>query len=147
MTASPANARELAHQLIEVETAAVTSPQQLEAGIQRVFQRLHELMSALVGPTGFSAAMRRALASTPECAWLDPAASRGGPAGTHVIQGIAGSVEREGAERVIECATLLLENVLILLCSFIGNDLTVRLVRRSWPELPAKDSNPSWEDP
>ena len=147
MTTSPASSGELARQLIAVETTAVTSPAQLEAGVQRVFQRLHELMSSLVGPTGFSAAMRRALANTPDCAWLDPAASRGGTAGTQVIQGIAGAVEREGTERVVECATLLLENVLGLLCSFIGNDLTVRLVRQSWPELPAASSIPSREDP
>jgi hypothetical protein len=59
-----------------------------------------------------------------------------------VIKGLPAIIEREGPKVVAECAVALFANVISLLCSFIGEDLTFRLVRRVWTDLDGRPKAP-----
>ena len=148
---------ELARQIIERETSPDPgAPEELAHSIERAFGRLEELMITLVGSVGFGAVMDRALHQTrgvyPWLAKVEVSSSatvlirgqtsesaekgRGRILALVMIGGLPEAVEQEGAARVREGTAALLANTIGLLCGFIGEDLTFRLLRRVWAELP-----------
>jgi hypothetical protein len=137
--------RALARQIIARESAGRDTPLELAQGLEGAFGRLHKLTSSLVGTVGFGAVMSRAIhvtkASRPFLSTAELEVSD-----TLRIKGFDEIIEREGAARVTACAADLLGNVLSLLCAFIGEDLTFRLVRRIWTDLPEDDSGARSEE-
>ena len=63
-----------------------------------------------------------------------------------VMKGLAEAIEREGAAEVGRGAAALLEAVLRLLGGFIGEGLTLRLVRRIWADLPPPGAGSGTEE-
>jgi hypothetical protein len=50
------------------------------------------------------------------------------------LPGLESCVAKEGTEKVVEGCSVLLANLLDLLVTFIGDDLTARVLRRAWPD-------------
>jgi hypothetical protein len=130
--------RRLAERLIAVKTRGKRS-----AGIRSlasfpVFEKLRPPLAALVGSTGFDVLLARALAlASPEAPWLRS---------LHVeadgsLVGLAELEAKVDAEKIAEGLVALLAHLLGLLKGFIGEDLTMRLLRGIWPNLVPNDWN------
>lgn len=113
-----------------VEAEALRRP--LPAAIERVFTRMQDATAPLVGEQGFAALLARALALSETCAPL--------PRGDIGIEprSIAASLAARAAdlapEAVLQCSVVVLDHLLDLLRTFIGEDLTARLVGRTWAD-------------
>jgi hypothetical protein len=100
----------------------------------RVCEKLRPELATLMGRTGFHALLSRALAmARREVDWLGTV--------TLTEDGSLGGegLEKPSAEELAEGSKLLVAELLGLLEAFIGENLTVRLVREVWPELPLDD--------
>jgi hypothetical protein len=125
--------RSLALQVLERETQGRESAEALSDQLEQVFGRLHEVSANVIGDMGYLALMARTLRlARKQFPWLPiglteltvrfPRADWG----PHVAQ--------VGTETAMRCASTLLPGVLELIASFIGEDFTIRLVRRAWGE-------------
>ncbi len=125
----------LARRIVDRELAGRRTPIDVAQGVDGAFRRLYDVMTPLIGAIGFRAVMARAvhLAGT-GCAWL---ALEGGEGPVVSTARLASEIERNGPEPAAACAASILGNTISLLCSFIGDDLTFRLLGRVWPELGA----------
>ena len=127
--------RDMARQLLERERRQAEKPADVGEASERTFQRLQEHMSNLIGRVGFQALMTRAAHLTrAEAGWIESIAIERESRVT--LQGLDVVLEREGAARAMEGMVLLLANLIGLLCTFIGEELTLRLLRRIWEEIP-----------
>jgi hypothetical protein len=115
-----------------------------EAAALYPFAKLRLHLVKLIGVAGFQALLARAMAlAKPEMSWLQG-----------VVVRADGFLERvdppiEDSEETRKGYTVLLAQLLGLLVTFIGEDMTVRLVRDVWPDAPvnnldsAAEENPS----
>ncbi|XXY18957.1 hypothetical protein WME88_04805 [Sorangium sp. So ce216] len=135
MSAPDPRTRALARRIIEHEIAGREMPADIAAGIEGAFRRLYQVMSTVIGPMGFQAVVTRAVHLTrrafPAFNACDVTCGD-----TVVMKGMSDMIEREGAAHAVAAAVLLLDNVIVLFCSFIGEDLTFRLLRRGWTGFP-----------
>jgi hypothetical protein len=158
---------EIAQRVIERETHACANAETLAPAIEAVFAALEGFMATLIGVTGFRAILDRAIHLTKSaCPWLKstnvqtraqlvitgPTASPEAAEGiarvdaSFFIGNLATIIDAEGAAQIKTGAAALLGNILELLCSFIGNDLTERVVVRAWPYLPELSRAPRSEE-
>lgn len=106
----------------------------LVAAMEGAFRRLHEHTCKLIGRAGFQALVARAAHLTSaEAGWIESITFRAEPVLT--LEGLSERIESEGAGPVFDGLALLLANLIGLLCTFIGESLTLLLVRRIWPEV------------
>jgi hypothetical protein len=120
----PSTARDWAERIVAHETRAPATPAGLALGLKHLLLQLEAQTSTLIGAFGFEALFSRAVDLTrPD--W---------PAGRS-LEHLTGLVEREGVERTTAGATLLVANLIALLCAFIGEQLTFRVLARVWPAL------------
>ena len=128
-TATPA-IREFARRLVAFETAR--DEPAVAGGSVRVCEKLRVPLSKLVGVVGFRSLMSRALAiARAEVPSLDAVRMR--PDGS--LEGFEGL----GPDRDAGAGVVVVAQVLALLVTFIGEPLTLRLVRDAWPDLPAAE--------
>lgn len=126
--------RDLARQLLDHERERQDAAADLVPVIEQAFRRLHEHTSKLIGPAGFQALVTRAAHLTSaEAGWIESMTFQAEPDLTLV--GLSERIESEGAGPVIDGLVLLLANLIGLLCTFIGDSLTLLLIRRIWPEV------------
>lgn len=127
--------RELAHYVLALEAAAET-----ESGLHgqealRLCDKLRTSLTRFAGLDGFTALLRRALA----LARADvPALQRVKVTADGCLEGLedlAGDAANAGPEAAIAISAYLFE----LLVTFIGEPLTLRMVREAWPELKPSD--------
>ena len=57
------------------------------------------------------------------------------------LEGFGETAQQQNADGEAEGSTILLAQLLGLLITFIGADLTLRLVRDVWPTIPLNDRN------
>ena len=127
--AVPFSGDALAERIIELELER----EPLMTVVRAVFSRLQALTSALVGDRGFDALLARAAhlsrAHAP-CTLL--------PKGDLAMEAAAvveALTKAElGPEEVKTCSIAIIGKLLDLLSSFIGEDLTRRIVRREWAQ-------------
>lgn len=128
----------VARELIERSVAGLDDAGQVGAALDVACMRLELAMAAMVGTSGFRALFERALHLTRK-EGPDPqlplALARSGSGESWIS-----SVSRIGTQNALTCASLLFANVLELLASFIGEDLTFRLIRRAFEDLEDTDS-------
>lgn len=121
---------DIARAIVARATAGRDTPAEVRQGIAAAFDRLNRTMSEIIGALGFRAVMMRG-AQLARCDLASLEASPTEPPGT-----AAGSGPTE-IHTLMAAAVNILEQVIGLLCTFIGHDLTFRLLTRVWPDLPA----------
>src|SRR5665213_4524825 len=130
--------RDFAKRLIAYETNGNKSSETKAAAVFLVGEKLRLHLTTLMGNAGFRSLLSRALAlANAEVPWLDT---------VHVkADGSFGGLDelkpQVGPEKIAEGSVVLLAQLLGLLVTFIGESLTLRLVREMWPKLPLNDSD------
>src|SRR5690242_4331409 len=129
---SPA-VRHIARQLLAQEADRSPDPEDIAGAAERACVNLRLHLARLVGLEGFIALLSRALVlARAEAPWLSEVTieTNGSP------QGLREAASTQGAVEAAEGYTALLAHLLGLLVLFIGEALTLRLVRDIWPDVP-----------
>lgn len=122
--------RELAQRLLNLEATRQTATDAHEA--VRVLEKLRISLARFAGPEGFASLLRRALAlARTEFPPLQTVTAKadGSLEGFEPVVAHAGN---GGADAAVAITAHLLE----LLVTFVGEPLTLRLVRDAWPDAP-----------
>jgi hypothetical protein len=128
--------RDFAERLIAYETRANNPSKTKTPAACLVSEKLRPHLSTLMGNLGFRALLSRALVlANADVPWLRA---------VHVnAEGSFEGLDELGAQvdpdEIFEGCVVLLARLLGLLVAFIGEDLTLRLVREAWPKLPLDD--------
>ena len=128
--------RELAERLVAYEMQGNRSSETKIPAACLATEKLRPHLAQLMGNTGFSALLSRALAlGIADAPWLR---------GVRVkSDGSFDGFEELGAkidsDEVFGGCVVVLSHLLGLLVTFIGEELTLRLVREVWPELSPND--------
>lgn len=127
--------RELARRLLEQEREGRQGARELVDATKRVGQKLRGHLAKLIGSAGFEALLSRALALAraehPALQGVEAAAE-----GETSLKGLGEAFRGRGPAEIEAASVAVLANLLWLLATFIGNDLTVRLVHTIWPQVP-----------
>ena len=143
MSRATPQTRELAERLVARETGGKRSPETNAPPAAYVCDKLRPYLATLMGSAGCHALLSRALAvANADEAWLRT---------VHIkTDGSLGGLEQPeapvSAEEMTEGSVVLVSQLLSLLMAFIGESLTVRMVRELWPELLISDLNFDRED-
>jgi hypothetical protein len=132
MSAAPPAAQELARLLLLHEAGGQSEPLALAEALERACGRLQPRMAGLIGRAGFVALFTRALRLARE-AYPDLVAvafDEQAEAGLHGAREYAAA--REPAE-VGDALGAILAQFIGLLITFIGEELSMRLIREIWP--------------
>jgi hypothetical protein len=131
MTAAP-TMRDLTHRLLAYEAGAGKTSESLESATFRVYEKLRQSLGEFVGVAGFQSLALRALAlSRPEAPSLCAVqvASDGSLQGLGKIgTSIDNDINQDGDGGII-----LIDRLLGLLRLFLGDALTLSLLRNAWP--------------
>ena len=128
--------RDFAERLIAYETTKNKSSETKTRAAFLVGEKLRPQLAALMGNVGFCALISRALALTSaEVPWLRA---------LHVnadgsLEGLDELDAQIDPKEIFEGRVVLLAQLLGLLVAFIGETLTLRLVREVWPKLSVND--------
>ncbi len=135
--------RDFAERLIAYETRGNKSSETKTPAACLVGEKLRPHLATLMGNLGFRALLSRALAlANAEVPWLRA---------VHVTaDGSFEGLDELGAQvdpdEIFEGCVVLLAQLLGLLVAFIGENLTLRLVREVWPKLSLNDLDFSKRD-
>lgn len=125
--------RDLAERLITYEAKGNKLPEATPPLVSLVDKRLRPHLAALMGSVGFRALLSRALAlANEEIPWLRAVHVKADGS----LEGLDELKAHVGSDEILKGCVVLLAQFLGLLVTFIGEDLTLRLVRESWPKLP-----------
>lgn len=125
--------RELARWLLACEAAAVKSPGEKSPGVSFVCGKLGHHLSVLAGVVGFRSLLSRALTlARAEVPWLDAVRIREDGS----LEWPGADESQHGTEETAKGEAAIVAQLLGLLVSFIGEALTLLLVREVWPEAP-----------
>jgi hypothetical protein len=125
--------RDFAERLIAYETRGNKPSERKAPAACVVIDKLRPQLATLMGNIGFRALLSRALAlANADFPWLRA---------LHVkAEGSLAGFDEPGAQvapdEIFDGCAVMLAQMLGLLVAFIGEDLTLRLVREVWPKLP-----------
>jgi len=139
MTAAP-GMRDLAHRLLTYEAGAGRTSEPMEFATLRVYEKLRQSLSAFAGVAAFESLAFRALAQAKSEA---PGLSAARVTADGSLQGLGEFDPQVGIDKnqTGEDGVILLARLLNLLLIFLGETLTLRLVRDVWPETAFDDRN------
>ena len=124
--------RDLAHRLHNYEADAGKTSEPMESPTLRVYEKLRQSLGEFVGVTGFQSLASRALTlARPEA----PSLSAAQVAADGSLQGL-GKIETQidmDKDRDGEGGIILIARLLGLLRAFLGEALTLSLLRNAWP--------------
>ncbi len=121
----------IAYETLEHKSSGTETP----AGFP-VCEKLRLHLATFMGNTGFHTLLARSLAlSTAEVPWLCAVRARADDS----FEGLAELHAQLDPEEFSEGEVVLLAQLLGLLVAFIGENLTVRLVREVWPKVSPDD--------
>ena len=130
--------RDLAERLIAYEAKGELSPQRPGPSCFPVCDRLGPHLMNLMGTAGFRALLSRALAlACEQAAWLRAVHVKADGS----MEGVDELHAQLGADEFMEGRRVLVAQLLGLLVAFIGENLTLRLVREIWPEISLNNLN------
>ena len=139
MTAAP-GMRDLAHRLLVYEAGAGKASEPLEFPTLRVYEKLRQNLGEFVGVAGFYSLASRALAlAKPEAPSLNTTVVSGDGA----LQGL-GEIQTQidmNKDPAGEGGIILIACLLGLLRIFLGEALTLSLLRNAWPDEAFDDRN------
>lgn len=125
--------RDLAERLVAYETKANKSSRTKTLAAFLVGEKLRPDLAALMGNVGFRALLSRALAlANAEVPWLRAVHVKADGS----FEGLDELEAQVDPDEIFEGGIVLLAQLLGLLVAFIGEDLTLRLVREVWSKLP-----------
>ena len=133
---------DLAARLIAFETTENSAPDRAAAAL--ACERMRPHLATLMGQAGFRAVLTRALAvASTEVPWLKTlqVTTEGS------LQGSEKPEERVKFWELTEGGIVLIAQLLGLLVAFIGDNLTLHLVRDIWPNVSLENLNFNQEDP
>jgi hypothetical protein len=129
---TPPEIRDLAARLIAYESDVGGSSALAESSILRVYEKLRQSLSAIAGPTAFESLAFRALMqskSETQHLWAVQIAADGSLEGLGDLKSqIDDDMDLPGEE-----GTILIARLLNLLHIFLGEALTLSLLRDAWP--------------
>lgn len=126
---------ELARRLLEQETKERPDGRDLADAAEQVAQKLRLHLVQLVGPAGFQALLARALT----LARAGHPFLKGVEAATQAetsLAGLGAAVQGRDQAEIEAGVVAMVAGLLWLLATFIGEDLTGRLVHAVWPQVP-----------
>ena len=133
---SPPESRDLARRLITYEDVAGKTSEATEFAAFRVCERLRRPLCALAGIAGFRSLLSRALtlarAEAPSLRAVQVKVNGS-------LQGLDEPGSQVDEDQAREAGVILVAKLLGLLLTFIGEGLTLRLVRDEWPEAAFDD--------
>jgi hypothetical protein len=139
MTAAP-GMRDLAQRLLAYEAAAGKASEPMEPPTLRVYEKLRQSLGEFVGVASFQSLASRALTlARPEA----PSLSAARVISDGSLQGL-GEIETQidkDKDRAGEGGIILIARLLGLLRIFLGEALTLRLLRNAWPGEAFDDRN------
>ena len=133
--------RDLAQRLLACEANADGTSEPVGSTTLRVYEKLRESLGALAGAAGFQSLASRALtlarSEVPSLSAVQVAADGN-------LEGMSAIEPPINAEkdRVHEGGVILISRLLGLLRIFLGEALTMNLVRDVWPDAASDDGNP-----
>src|ERR1017187_9635484 len=136
MSRATPKTRDFAERLIAYETRGNNSSEANTPVACLAGEKLRPHLATLMGNVGFHALLSRALAlANAEVPWLRA---------VHVnadgsFEGLDVLGAQVDSDEIFEGCVVLLGQLLGLLVAFIGEDLTLRLVREVWPKLSLND--------
>ena len=135
--------RDFAERLIAYETRGIKSSGTKTPAAFQVCEKLRPHLATLMGSTGFHALLTRALAvANAEDPWLREVQVKADGS----LTGWDAPEAPADAEKLAEASVVLLAQLLGLLEAFIGQNLTLRMLREVWPKLSLSDLYFSKED-
>lgn len=142
----PAELRGLVRRMLLYESKGQwRSPTELAEAADRACQKLYDQMAQLFGHGGFHALIARSLKLTgrefPELRDVEDE-----PQGEACLRGLHGSLEGADFDTARQAVEAVFANLINLLNSFIGTDMTMRLLARAWPEVPIREKGPGSEE-
>jgi len=124
--------RDFAERLIAYETRGNKSSETKPPAVFLVGEKLRPQLATLMGNVGFRELLSRALAlANAEVPWLRAVRVKADGS----FEGSDEFGAQVDPDEVFEGSVVLLAQLLGLLVAFIGEDLTLRLVREVWPKL------------
>jgi len=123
-------AQRLARRLPAVEAARKCDGDAQSHEIVRVCEKLRHSLTRLAGAEGFASLLRRALALAGANAPAVKSVKLSPDGSLEGLEALAADDDRDGTE----AASSILAQLLGLLMTFIGEPLTLRVVREIWPE-------------
>jgi len=139
MTAAP-GMRDLAYRLLAYEAGAGNASEPLGLPAIRVYEKLRQSLGEFVGVAGFQSLASRALTlSRPEV----PSLSAARVAADGSLEGL-GDIQTQfdtGADSATDGEIILIARLLGLLRLFLGEALTLSLLRNAWPGEVFEDRN------
>lgn len=124
--------RRLTQRLLELEAARLTATDAHAHEAVRVLEKLRISLARFAGPDGFASLLRRALAlARAEFAPLQTVTAKA-DGSLEGFEQVAADMSNGGAD----AAVALVAHLLGLLVIFVGEPLTLRLVRDGWPDAP-----------
>ena len=130
MDTPPPSVRALARRLLALEAASPAGTDAHVPQAVRVCERLRISLTRFAGADGFTALLRRALALARA---EFPSLSRVTVKPDCSIDGLE-ALAADEADGGIEASAALIAHLIFLLVTFIGEPLTLRLVREAWPD-------------
>jgi hypothetical protein len=130
--------RDLGRLLLTAATGDQTDPATLPGAAERAFQKLCRQLAELVTMVGSQALFSRALYLT-RTQFPFLAGVRAGTTPEACLEGLRDSVQGVEPAQAREGLAALFATLIELLTTFIGEDLTLRLVAEVWPEMPLDD--------
>ena len=124
--------RQLALNVLAQHAGPTPDAEAVAAAARRAYDDLARVSAPLIGQVGFDALASRAVhLAQRDCPWLvQPIQPR--QAEGPVAQVIAG-LERQDPALAADCAAALFATLIGLLVTFIGEPLTIGLLRKAWP--------------
>jgi hypothetical protein len=130
--------RDFAERLIAYEARGNKSSETNTPAAFLVGEKLRPHLATLMGNVGFRALLSRALAlANAEVPWLRAVRVKADGS----FEGLDELGAQVDPDEIFEGRVVLLAQLLGLLVAFIGEDLTLRLVREVWPKLSLNDFN------
>jgi hypothetical protein len=139
--------RDLARYLLTYEGMSAKSSESMEFATLRVYEKLRQNLSAFAGVAAFESLAFRALTQAKSEApglWAVRVVADGSLQGLGEFEPQPEEFEPQlgsGEDQVSEDGVILLARLLNLLLIFLGETLTLRLVRDVWPEAAFDDRN------
>jgi len=128
--------RDFAERLIAYQTRENKSSETKTPAAFHVFEKLRPHLAAVMGYTGFRALLSRALAlANAEVPWLRAVLVKSDGS----LEGLDELEAQVDPEGIFEGRVVLLARLLGLLVAFVGENLTLWLVREVWPKLSLND--------